>query len=266
MADPSPSSQSTEPAWNDARLAQSPHQDPEKAARVRSMFGAIAHCYDFNNRLHSFGLDQRWRRRTVVEVRHRLGRENFSGVRVLDVACGTGDLTQAFALAGATVVGADYTPAMLEVARVKSQRMQRRNAPTYVHGDATALHFANESFDAITIAFGLRNVGDVSAAISEFHRVLRPGGVLGVLEFGLPSWAPARWVHRLYTERIMPITATLISRDRSGAYHYLPRSVETFLSPEGVARAATNAGFIEVKTQRLTLGTCALTTALRRAV
>jgi len=90
--------------------------------------------------------------------------------------------------------------------------------------------------------------------------------VLAVLEFGLPSWGPARFAHRLYTERIMPITATLIARDRSGAYRYLPRSVDTFLSPEGVARAAAEAGFSAVRTQRLTMGTCAITTAVRESV
>jgi demethylmenaquinone methyltransferase/2-methoxy-6-polyprenyl-1,4-benzoquinol methylase len=138
--------------------------------------------------------------------------------------------------------------------------------PNYLHGDATRLDQADASVDALSIAFGLRNVGDTSAAMREFHRVLRPNGVLAVLEFGLPSWGPARWAHRLYTERIMPLTATLIARDRSGAYRYLPRSVDTFLSPEGVAKAAAAAGFRDVQTTSLTLGTCAITTARRGSV
>lgn len=107
---------------------------------------------------------------------------------------------------------------------------------------------------------------DFDRGVREFHRVLRPGGVLAVLEFGLPAWQPARFFHRLYTERIMPFTATLVARDRSGAYRYLPRSVDTFLTPEGVAQAAAAAGFGQVRTRRLTFGTCAVTTALRESV
>jgi len=265
MADPA-APKTAETAWSDERLAANPHQDPEKARRVREMFSAIARSYDLNNRLHSFGLDQAWRRRTVREVMQRMGRNELAGVRVLDVACGTGDLSEAFAARGAMVTGVDFTPAMLDIARTKASDRRLPNAPTYLHGDATRLEQTDASCDALTIAFGLRNVGDTGAAMREFHRVLRPGGVLAVLEFGLPSWAPARWAHRLYTERIMPLTATLIARDRSGAYRYLPRSVDTFLSPKGVAAAASAAGFVEVRTSHLTFGTCAITTAVRGSV
>ena len=233
------------------------------------MFGAIAHAYDLNNRLHSFGLDQRWRRRTVLEVMHRLGRRDLRGVRVLDVACGTGDLSEAFAEAGALVTGVDYTPRMLELARHKAQhRAWPRGtvAPGFLHGDATDLDQRKRSFDAVTIAFGLRNVGDVPAAMGEFRRVLRPGGVLAVLEFDRPSFAPARWFHRLWTEIVMPRTATWIARDRSGAYHYLPRSVDTFLTPEGIAGEAVRACLHDPRIRRMTMGTCALVTARRPSV
>ena len=233
------------------------------------MFGAIAHAYDLNNRLHSLGLDQWWRRRAVRAVMRRLGRSDLRGVRVLDVACGTGDLSEAFAEAGALVTGVDYTPRMLELARHKAtRRLWRRGAvaPTFLHGDATDLDQSKKSFDAVSIAFGLRNVGDVDAAMGEFRRVLRPGGVLAVLEFDRPSFAPARWFHRVYTERIMPWTATWIARDRSGAYHYLPRSVDTFLTPEGIAGAAVRAGLHDPRVERMTMGTCALTTARRPSV
>jgi demethylmenaquinone methyltransferase/2-methoxy-6-polyprenyl-1,4-benzoquinol methylase len=266
MADPATPPEQEETPWSQDRLALNPHADPDKARRVREMFAAIARSYDLNNRLHSFGLDQAWRRRTVGEVIGRLGATDLRGVRVLDVACGTGDLSEAFAARGATVTGVDFTPQMLDIARAKASARGDAAAPTYLHGDATRLQQASGSFDALSIAFGLRNVGDTSAAMREFHRVLRPGGVLAVLEFGLPRWGPARWAHRLYTERIMPITATLVARDRSGAYRYLPRSVDTFLSPEGVASAAEAAGFRQVRTVRLTMGTCAVTTAVRGSV
>jgi demethylmenaquinone methyltransferase/2-methoxy-6-polyprenyl-1,4-benzoquinol methylase len=265
MADPA-APETQESAWSNERLAANPHQDPEKARRVREMFSAIARSYDLNNRLHSFGLDQSWRRRTVREVMRRLGQSDLAQVRVLDVACGTGDLSEAFAAKGAAVTGVDFTPAMLDIARMKASDRRLARVPNYLHGDATRLDQADASVDALSIAFGLRNVGDTSAAMREFHRVLRPNGVLAVLEFGLPSWGPARWAHRLYTERIMPLTATLIARDRSGAYRYLPRSVDTFLSPEGVAKAAAAAGFRDVQTTSLTLGTCAITTARRGSV
>jgi demethylmenaquinone methyltransferase/2-methoxy-6-polyprenyl-1,4-benzoquinol methylase len=268
MADPAVPTQAEETPWSQARLEADPHQDPEKARRVREMFAAIASSYDLNNRLHSFGLDQSWRRRTVREVERRLARGDLRGVRVLDVACGTGDLSEAFADRGAEVTGVDFTPPMLDIARTKagSRRGRTGAPPTYAHGDATRLDLPDASFDALSIAFGLRNVGDTASAMREFHRVLRPGGVLAVLEFGLPSWQPARFFHRLYTERIMPFTATLVARDRSGAYRYLPRSVDTFLSPEGVAQAACAAGFTQPRTRRLTFGTCAITTAVRGSV
>ncbi|MFM7809628.1 MAG: class I SAM-dependent methyltransferase, partial [Planctomycetota bacterium] len=149
MADPAPAAHEEEAAWSDERLAANPHQDPEKAARVRDMFAAIAKSYDLNNRLHSFGLDQSWRRRTVREVIRRLGRGDLRGTRVLDVACGTGDLSEAFADQGATVTGVDFTPPMLDIAREKAKARRRRagSAPAYAHGDATRLTQPDATFD-----------------------------------------------------------------------------------------------------------------------
>ncbi|MBL0926952.1 MAG: bifunctional demethylmenaquinone methyltransferase/2-methoxy-6-polyprenyl-1,4-benzoquinol methylase UbiE [Phycisphaerales bacterium] len=234
------------PAWTEPELAGNPHADAGKPEKVRRMFAAIAHRYDLNNRLHSFWRDQAWRRAAV----------RMAGVRpadrVLDVACGTGDLTRAFADAGpAEVIGADFTPQMLDIARAKRGRVIE-----YLEADAQNLPFPDGRFDVVSIAFGIRNVQRPERALAEFFRVLAPGGRLIVLEFAEPRLAPVRWINGLYTKRVMPLTATLISGDRSGAYRYLPRSVETFLTREEMERALRAAGFASVRQRAMTFGVC----------
>lgn len=236
------------PLWGKQELAD-PHAREDKPERVRGMFASIARSYDLNNRLHSLGIDQRWRRRTV----------RLAGVRpgdqVLDVACGTGDLTALFAETPASrVIGGDFTPEMLELARVKQRRVPNAAKVSYVEADAMALAFADASFDVVSIAFGIRNVAAPVRALAEFRRVLRPGGRLVVLEFDQPRNPLVRAVNQLYTCRIMPWTATLISGDRSGAYRYLPRSVGTFMKREEMLRAIGDAGFSDVTATPMTLG------------
>ncbi len=245
--------------WSEGELRANPHEHSEKAAKVRSMFAAIAGKYDLNNRLHSFGRDQAWRREAV-----RMATVKKTD-RVLDVACGTGDLSRAFADAGAAhVTGLDFTEEMLDVARTKrlvKRGMSRSGAPVidYMQGDAMRLPFGEGTFDIVSIAFGIRNVSDPMAALREFARVLKPGGRLVVLEFDQPNLKPVRWFNKLYTNKIMPMTATLISRDKSGAYKYLPRSIETFLTSDALASAMMEVGFTGKPPQikRLTLGVCA---------
>lgn len=249
-------SNSAPPAWSTPELARDPHAHAEKAEKVRRMFAAIARSYDLNNRLHSFGRDQAWRRAAV----------RLAGVgpcdRVLDCACGTGDLTRAFADAGvAYVTGLDFTAEMLDIARTKrlTPRDAHPNDPPrieYVQGDAMELPFADGSFEVVSIAFGIRNVTDPARALREFRRVLRPGGRLVVLEFSRPRFAPIAWANDLYCNVIMPRTATFISGDRSGAYKYLPRSVKTFMSREEMVRSMAAAGFANVSATPLTFGVC----------
>jgi demethylmenaquinone methyltransferase/2-methoxy-6-polyprenyl-1,4-benzoquinol methylase len=226
----------------------------DKARRVRDMFGAIAGSYDLNNRLHSLGRDQAWRRAAV-----RLAGVG-AGDHALDVACGTGDLTEALAAAGpASVTGVDFTEAMLDLARAKSRRRRRRPGapePVYRHGDAMALDFDDAAFDVVTIAFGIRNVTDSARAVAEFRRVLRPGGRLVILEFGRPRRRALRVLSDLYTTRVMPVTASLIAGDRSGAYRYLPRSVATYLDRSALADLMTDAGFEAISITDLTFGIC----------
>jgi demethylmenaquinone methyltransferase/2-methoxy-6-polyprenyl-1,4-benzoquinol methylase len=254
MPHPSPAEEVAEEVpWSRDRLAGDPHADAEKAVRVQAMFAAIAPRYDLNNRLHSLWQDQRWRRRAVREAAIEATSE------VLDVACGTGDLSAALAAAGARrVVGVDFSEPMLEIARGKSRSSRAATRCEYRFGDAMALDFEDASFDVVTIAFGLRNVAEPARALREFRRVLRPGGRLVVLEFSEPRWALLRALNRLYTERIMPLTATLIAGDRSGAYRYLPRSVRTFPSAEALSQMIAACGFADLRRIPCSLGICTI--------
>ncbi|QDU71402.1 ubiquinone/menaquinone biosynthesis methyltransferase [Mucisphaera calidilacus] len=226
------------------------HRRSDKATRVRSMFAAIAPSYDLNNRLHSFGMDQLWRRALV----------RMSGVaageRVLDVATGTGDVALAFARRDAEVLGVDFTPELLRIARGK--RVEGHPRPLYVAGDAKRLPVADGSFDVVSIAFGIRNVDEPEVALGEFYRVLRPGGRLVILEFSQPGFAPVRWMNRLYCEVVMPRTAALIARDRVNAYRYLPASVSTFWDRGALMGAMGEAGFGAVRSRALTFGVARL--------
>ncbi|GAB4554463.1 MAG: bifunctional demethylmenaquinone methyltransferase/2-methoxy-6-polyprenyl-1,4-benzoquinol methylase UbiE [Phycisphaerales bacterium] len=238
------------PAWQKDELDANPHEHAQKQEKVRRMFASIAHAYDLNNRVHSFGRDQAWRRRTVKHS------DLTPTDRVLDVACGTGDLALLYAKAGAgSVVGLDYTAEMLDIARARKAHPKI----DYVRGDAQALPYEDGSFDVLSIAFGLRNVGNPDTALREFRRVLAPGGRLMVLEFSEPAFAPLRWGNDLYTKVIMPRTAALLARDRSGAYAYLPKSVETFLTREALLAAVERAGFAQVSQVSMTFGVCTLT-------
>lgn len=248
-----PETPASAPAWTAHELAGNPHAHSEKAEKVRRMFGAIAPAYDLNNRIHSFFRDQAWRRVAVRMAEVKPTDE------VLDVACGTGDLTRAFADAKARrVVGLDFTEPMLEIAR--SRRLGPKNSSQrtieYVQGDALDLPYVDASFDILSIAFGIRNVADSEGALREFRRVLRPGGRLIILEFSQPRFGPLRWATNLYCDHILPHTATLISRDKTGAYKYLPRSIFTFLDREEMVAAMERAGFADVRQRVLTLGVC----------
>lgn len=257
---------SQEVGWSAETLAGDPHGRGDKARRVKSMFASIASSYDLNNRVHAFGMDQRWRSVAVGMA------ELAPGDRVVDVACGTGDLAIKLRErlpaqardGGPSVVGVDFTFPMLPRAVDKAGRLAPGDGETdsspasparFVAGDALRLPLASSSVDAVTIAFGLRNVADPGAAVVEFARVLRPGGRLVVLEFVEPTHPLIRLGNTLYTRGLMPLSATLLSGDRSGAYRYLPRSVATFLNTAGVADLYRSSGFERHRHRSLNLGT-----------
>ncbi len=247
-------SSSSDAVWTATDLAGNPHEAVDKPERVRAMFAAIAGRYDLNNRLHSFGRDQAWRRKAVALA--GVG----PGDRVLDVACGTGDLTEAIARARpASVIGVDFTEPMLDRARLKATRQRRRPGvpvPEYRPGDAMRLPFGDASFDVVSIAFGIRNVDDPARALREFRRVLGPGGRVVVLEFSEPRHRLVRGLSALYTRHVMPVTASWIAGDRSGAYRYLPRSVRTFADRPELAAMIERVGFARVGQHEMDLGIC----------
>jgi len=227
---------------------QNPHAVADKAKRVRAMFAAIAPRYDLNNRLHSLGRDQAWRRAAV-----RLANIKPSDV-VLDMACGTGDLAIAFARSGVQqVLGVDFTLNMLNLAKIKPAGANAIK-PRFQAGDAMRQPITDHSVDVVSIAFGIRNVAQPARAIAEFYRVLKPGGRVLILEFSEPNNRALRWLYHLYFRHVMPVTASIIAGDRSGAYRYLPKSVSTFIDQPTMLGMIGDAGFVDAEVRRLTMG------------
>jgi demethylmenaquinone methyltransferase/2-methoxy-6-polyprenyl-1,4-benzoquinol methylase len=212
---------------------------------VRTMFDRIAPVYDLMNRVMTAGLDRRWRKLTVQAVVR-------PGDRVLDACCGTGDLAVAAARAGARVTGVDFSPRMLERARRKLQSV------TWLEADALALPFEENSFDAATVGFGVRNVADLERGLTELRRILRRGGRVAILEITRPQ-GPLAPFYRLWFERLVPLLGKLF---RGGdAYTYLPASVRRFPGPDELAELMRAAGFADVHYRLLAGGIVALHTA-----
>jgi len=223
----------------------------KEPARISGMFDRIARRYDTLNRVLSVGLDTRWRRRAVRELRLD------GSARVLDVCTGTADLAieaaaRALGPAG-HVVGVDFSTEMLAIGHDKVHRAGLSSRLQLVRGDATRLPLGDASFDAAMVAFGIRNVADMDAGIRELHRVVRPGGRLAILEFGMPRVPGLAWLYRTYFLHILPRIGRLVSR-HSEAYTYLPASVAEFPSGEAFAAVLRPAGFSSVRCVRMALG------------
>jgi demethylmenaquinone methyltransferase / 2-methoxy-6-polyprenyl-1,4-benzoquinol methylase len=217
------------------------------------MFGTIATRYDLLNHLLSANIDKRWRRATAEKLRKNLP---GSAVQLLDVACGTGDLAFALFETGGTVVTAtDFCRPMLEIAARKAAAQARPVA--FIESDALALPFADSSFDGITIGFGLRNLSSFSAGLREFLRVLRPGGVLAVLECSKPVVPGLGLLFRFYFERLLPLVGGWVSGSRK-AYRYLPESVSRFPHQDELVSMMRDAGFEQVEYQNLSGGIAAV--------
>ena len=229
-------------------------------SRIAGMFDAIAGRYDLLNTVLSLGFDRSWRRRAIASLA-LTGSE-----RVLDVCAGTADVAIGTALAqpgsGLRVVGVDFAGAMLAKGRDKIKAAGLSSRVHLVRGDAMRLPVADAAVDALTIAFGIRNVQVTAAACREMLRVLKPGGRLAILEFGLPQAPGLRQLYAWYFLRVLPRVGSLVSR-HGGAYSYLPASVGAFPWGDDFAALLTGAGFCAAASRPLTLGVVYLYTATK---
>ena len=227
-----------------------------KGQQVEAMFDSIAPAYDFMNSAMTFGLHRRWLSRSLraLEGRAAIG---AGRPRILDLATGTGDV--AFSLArrfpGAAVTGVDLSEGMLRVAREKLRKdhPELQGRVEFMQGDCLDLRQESDSFDAVTIAYGVRNFEDLRRGFREFFRVLKPGGVCMILELSRPENALVRPLYDLYSRTLIPLTGRLVSRDRR-AYSYLPESIAAMPPRSGIARMLEEAGFHNVSFHSLTLG------------
>ncbi len=197
-----------------------------KKSQVATMFNNIAHRYDFLNHLLSMGIDKIWRRRAINLIK------NIPNPKILDIATGTGDLAlAAMRLKPSSIVGLDISEEMLKVAQKKVDKKNLSQTITLMVGDSENIPFPDNEFDAITVAFGVRNFENLNKGLSEMSRVLKPGGKVVVLEFSNPTQFPIKQIYGFYFKHVLPFWGGLFSKDKA-AYTYLPESVKAF--PEGV--------------------------------
>ena len=213
---------------------------------VRSLFDRIAPHYDFLNHFLSLGFDLRWRKKAVGLLR------DYHPRTILDLATGTADLAiEASTLSGARISGVDLSPAMLKLAREKIRQRGLADVISLEEGSAEHLRFPDGSFDAVMVAFGVRNFSDLHQGLREMHRVLRPGGAAVILEFSKPRRTPFKQIYTFYFTRILPTLGGIVSKSHE-AYHYLPSTVATFPEGEELTKVLEAAGFVDVRQYPLT--------------
>lgn len=240
-------------------MSVTPYQDSNesKKRQVELMFDNISAKYDFLNHSLSLNLDRFWRNRAIALLR------NESIVSLLDVATGTGDMIKpALRLKPQRIVGLDLSEGMLQVARRKFPSEINGCSIEFMKGDSENMPFKNATFDAVTVAFGVRNFENPVAGLTEISRVLRPGGRIVVLEFSKPRLFPFRQLYNFYFRNILPIAGRLISKDKS-AYTYLPESVNQFPEREAFMELLRESGFRNGFFKPLTLGVATLYTAVK---
>ena len=234
------------------------NEDEKKSVQVERMFDNIAPAYDQLNHTLSWGIDKSWRKRAINWLKP------FQPQRMMDVATGTGD----FAIQACRVlnpqelIGTDISEGMMNVGRQKVKDAGLESRISFAKEDCTALTFPDKRFDAITVAFGVRNFEDLDKGLREIHRVLDDNGKLVILELSEPDWFPMKQLYALYSKVVIPTLGKLLSKDRS-AYTYLPQSIKAFPQGKVMKKIILKAGFSEAHFKRLTLGICTLYTATK---
>lgn len=200
-------------------------EDKSKKAEVREMFDNISHKYDFLNHFLSVGIDKLWRKKAIKQLK------SIQPKSIIDLASGTGDFAlESLSLKPERVVGVDISEGMLNVGKEKMKKKGVDHIITMEVGDSENLHFEDNTFDALTVGFGVRNYGDLKKGLGEMLRVVRPGGKLVILEFSKPKKFPVKQYYAFHSKYIIPAIGKMISKD-SSAYTYLPESIQAF--PEG---------------------------------
>ena len=234
------------------------NEEEKKSVQVERMFDNIAPAYDQLNHTLSWGIDKSWRKKAINWLKP------FQPQRMMDVATGTGD----FAIQACRVlnpkelIGTDISEGMMNVGRQKVKDAGLEGRISFAKEDCTALTFPDNRFDAITVAFGVRNFEDLDKGLREMHRVLGTDGKLVILELSEPDWFPMKQLYALYSKVVIPTLGKLLSKDRS-AYTYLPQSIKAFPQGEVMKEIILKAGFREANFKRLTLGICTLYTATK---
>jgi demethylmenaquinone methyltransferase/2-methoxy-6-polyprenyl-1,4-benzoquinol methylase len=223
------------------------------ASPIATMFDRISPKYDALNHLLSFNIDKVWRKKTAKAV------AKSQPKTILDLATGTADLAIAVAKRNphAHLIGMDISEKMLDIGKAKVAQRKMENQIELRLGDAAALPFENDSFDAVTVAFGVRNFEDLYEGLSEISRVMKPGGQAVILEFSMPEKFPIKQLYRFYFKRLLPFIGKIISKDNN-AYSYLPDSVEKFPKPDTFSKSLASFGLGKCKTKRLTMGIATL--------
>lgn len=233
--------------------AINPYSDGEKAVQVEQMFDNIAPTYDTLNHRLSWNIDRSWRRKAIGQL------ARFQPQRLLDIATGTGDfvIMAAQMLKPERLVGADISEGMLEIGRQKAEKAGLSEIIAFEKQDCLALTYQDESFDAVTAAFGIRNFADLDKGLAEMCRVLKTGGHLSIIELTSPVSFPMKQLFRVYSHTVLPVYGRLISHDTS-AYSYLTRTIEAFPQGEQMVDILQKAGFREAGFKRLTFGICTM--------
>ncbi len=226
-----------------------PYHTGDKGEQVTRMFDSIAHSYDLLNHSLSLGIDRRWRREAIDALKA------FSPQSILDIATGTGDfaILSAERIRPRRIVGADLSEGMMAVGREKVSKLGLQDLITFQREDCMNLSFPDNTFDAVTSSYGVRNFQDLDAGLRQMHRVLKPGGHVLIVELTPPPHFPMKQLFWLYAHVVMPVMGRLISKDNS-AYTYLPSSMEAFPQGEVMEKILQKNGFCNIQWKRFTFG------------